>query len=151
MKSLSRVRPSATPWTAAYQAPPSMGFSRQEYWNGVPLPSPNLFLLNCKFCESNDLPFYCTLSLTLLTALSVNAEIFRVCCLLLSLTLLILCSICHQDGCSNRVFNFGTSNRCLELIRIEVATHSSVPAWRTPWREKPGRLLSMESQRVRHD
>ena len=40
MKSLSRVRPSATPWTAAYQAPPSMGFSRQEYWSGVPLPSP---------------------------------------------------------------------------------------------------------------
>ena len=30
----------ATPWTAAHQAPPSMGFSRQEYWNGVPLPSP---------------------------------------------------------------------------------------------------------------
>ena len=30
----------ATPWTAAYQAPPSMGFSRQEYWSGVPLPSP---------------------------------------------------------------------------------------------------------------
>ena len=29
----------ATPWTAAYQAPPSMGFSRQKYWNGVPLPS----------------------------------------------------------------------------------------------------------------
>ena len=32
----------ATPWTAAYQAPPSMGFSRQEYWSGVPLPSPSL-------------------------------------------------------------------------------------------------------------
>ena len=29
-----------TPWTAAYQAPPSMGFSRQKYWSGVPLPSP---------------------------------------------------------------------------------------------------------------
>ena len=40
MKSLSRVRPSATLWTAAYHAPPSMGFSRQEYWSGVPLPSP---------------------------------------------------------------------------------------------------------------
>ena len=39
MKSLSRVRLSVTPWTAAYQAPPSMGFSRQEYWSGVPLPS----------------------------------------------------------------------------------------------------------------
>ena len=40
VKSLSRVRPSATPWTAAFQAPPSMGFSRQEYWSGMPLPSP---------------------------------------------------------------------------------------------------------------
>ena len=38
MKSLSRVRLFATPWTAAYQAPPSVGFSRQEYWSGVPLP-----------------------------------------------------------------------------------------------------------------
>ena len=35
----SRVRLCATPWTAAFQAPPSMGFSRQEYWSGVPLPS----------------------------------------------------------------------------------------------------------------
>ena len=40
VKSLSRVRLLATPWTAAYQAPPPMGFSRQEYWSGVPLPSP---------------------------------------------------------------------------------------------------------------
>ena len=39
VKSLSRVWPSATPWTAAFQAPPSMGFSRQECWSGVPLPS----------------------------------------------------------------------------------------------------------------
>ena len=41
VKSLSRVRLFATPWTVAYQAPPSMGFSRQEYWSGVPLPSPH--------------------------------------------------------------------------------------------------------------
>ena len=40
VKSLSCVRPSATAWTAAYQAPLSMGFSRQVYWSGVPLPSP---------------------------------------------------------------------------------------------------------------
>ena len=40
VKSLSRVQLLATPWTAAYQAPPSMGFSRQEYWSGVPLLSP---------------------------------------------------------------------------------------------------------------
>ena len=39
VKSLSHVRLLATPWTAAYQAPPSMGFSRQEYCSGVPLPS----------------------------------------------------------------------------------------------------------------
>ena len=37
VKSFSHVRLLATPWTAAYQAPPSMGFSRQEYWSGVPL------------------------------------------------------------------------------------------------------------------
>ena len=40
VKSLSHIWLLATPWTAAYQAPPSMGFSRQEYWSGVPLPSP---------------------------------------------------------------------------------------------------------------
>ena len=41
VKSLSHVWLLATPWTAAHQAPPSMGFSRQEYWSGVPLPSPS--------------------------------------------------------------------------------------------------------------
>ena len=40
VKSLNHVRLLVTPWTAAHQAPPSMGFSRQEYWSGVPLPSP---------------------------------------------------------------------------------------------------------------
>ena len=51
VKSLSRVWLLATPWTSAYQAPPSMGFSRQEYWSRVPLPSlymgqllPNIFV-----------------------------------------------------------------------------------------------------------
>ena len=40
VKSLSRVRLFVTPWTVAYQASPSMGFSRQEYWSGLPFPSP---------------------------------------------------------------------------------------------------------------
>ena len=40
VKSLSRVQLFATPWTVACQAPLSMGFSRQEYWNGLPFPSP---------------------------------------------------------------------------------------------------------------
>ena len=47
-KLLSRVRLLVTPWTAAYQAPPSMGFSRQEYWSGVPLPSPQDHLVCLK-------------------------------------------------------------------------------------------------------
>ena len=48
MKSFSRVWLLATPWTAAYQAPPSMGFSRQEYWSGVPLPSPCPYMTTVK-------------------------------------------------------------------------------------------------------
>ena len=40
VKSLSCVRLLATPWTVAYQAPLSLGFSRQEYWSGLPFPSP---------------------------------------------------------------------------------------------------------------
>ena len=40
VKSLSRVRLFTTPWGVAYQAPPSVGFSRQEYWSGLPFPSP---------------------------------------------------------------------------------------------------------------
>ena len=43
-KSLSHVWFCATPWTAAHQAPPSMGFSRQEYWSGVPLPTFTLLI-----------------------------------------------------------------------------------------------------------
>ena len=40
VKSFSRVQLFATPWTIAHQTPPSMGFSRQEYWSGLPFPSP---------------------------------------------------------------------------------------------------------------
>ena len=48
MKSLSRVWLFATPWTVAYQAFPSMRFSRQEYWSGMPSPSPKVSLVLCK-------------------------------------------------------------------------------------------------------
>ena len=53
VKSLSRVRLCVTPWTTAYQAPPSMGFSRQEYRSGVPLPSPSDFLTDAKRLWNN--------------------------------------------------------------------------------------------------
>ena len=59
VKSLSHAQPSATPWTAAFQAPPSMGFSRQAYWSGVPLPSPELtLLLLSRFVVSNSVRPY---------------------------------------------------------------------------------------------
>ena len=48
VKLLSRVRLFTTPWTTAHQAPPSMGFSRQEYWSGSPLPSPRQTLTDIK-------------------------------------------------------------------------------------------------------
>ena len=49
VKSFSRVRLFATPWTVAYQAPPSMGFSRQEYWSGVPFAFSEAMLMNYVF------------------------------------------------------------------------------------------------------
>ena len=59
VKLLSHVRLFATPWTVAYQAPLSMGFSRQEYWSGVPSPSPEpcpykMENLIDKFCVCSD-------------------------------------------------------------------------------------------------
>ena len=61
VKSLSRVQLFATPWTVAYHAPMSMGFCRQEYWSGLPFPSPKrrklsakeLILLNCGVGEDS--------------------------------------------------------------------------------------------------
>ena len=55
VKLLSHVQLLATPWTAAYQAPPPMGFARQEYWSGVPLPSPIYTLLYIKQITNKDL------------------------------------------------------------------------------------------------
>ena len=53
VKSLSRVQLLATPWAAAYQAVPSMGFSRQEYWSGLPLASPEVQLA-CTKVKAED-------------------------------------------------------------------------------------------------
>ena len=60
VKSLSRVRLFATPWAIAYQDTPSMGFSRQEYWSGVPLPSPSsseyLLVIFCTLVHKSGIP-----------------------------------------------------------------------------------------------
>ena len=57
VKSLSRLQLFATPWTAAYQTPPSMGFSKQEYWSGVPSPSPK-FILDIHFFWQDLIKLY---------------------------------------------------------------------------------------------
>ena len=92
VKSLSRVQLFVTPWTVAHQAPQSMGFSRQEYWSGLPA-----------YTEKN--------------------------------------SILSQYM------------KCPEWANLqrEMATHSSILAWRIPWFEEPGGLQSTGSQRVGHD
>ena len=56
VKLLSRVRLFATPWTVAYQDPRSMGFSRQEYWSGLPFHSPYIIFLMTKLLTKNLLP-----------------------------------------------------------------------------------------------
>ena len=54
MKLLSRVRLFATPWTVAHQAPQSTGFSRHEYWSGLPFPSPGDLMNKFEEIHSND-------------------------------------------------------------------------------------------------
>ena len=66
VKSLSRVRLLATPWTAAHQALPSMGFSSQEYWSGVPLPS----LANIRFLPQLQWHHVGSLKLTIMGVLT---------------------------------------------------------------------------------
>ena len=63
MKSLSHVQLFSTAWTAAYQAPPSMGFSRQEYWSGVALPSPSEWVRENIKKENKSPSFYPRFSL----------------------------------------------------------------------------------------
>ena len=58
LKSVCCVRLFMTPWTAAHQAPQSLGFSRQEYWNGVPLPSPSLLYMSVFIPVSLCLNYY---------------------------------------------------------------------------------------------
>ena len=109
VKLLSPVRLLATPWTAAYQAPLSMGFARQEYWSGLPLPSLGHMIVGGKVHEGKDLPMSRT-------------------------------QLCD--------FTFTVLFHGLEK---EMATHSSVLAWRIPGTAEPSGLPSMGSHRVGQD
>ena len=73
VKPLSLVRLLATPWIAAHQAPPSMGFSGQEYWSGVPLPSP----INLQYFSLTHVAIF-LLSAPCRVQLNISSTIFRV-------------------------------------------------------------------------
>ena len=130
VQSLSHVRFFATLWTVAHQAPLFMGFSRQEYWSGLPFPSPG------------DLPS---------TGVQPGPPALQTDTLL------------SEPPGINASFSWSSTTlstmwetwvRYLsreDPLEKEMAAHSSAIAWKIPWTEEPGRLQSMESQRVGHD
>ena len=102
----------ATPWTVTCQASLSMGFSREEYWNGLPFPSPK------------DLPD---------PGIELGSPAF------------------HGVAKSRTQLSEFTFTFHFHALEKEMATHSSVLAWRIPGTEEPGGLPSMGSHRVGHD
>ena len=105
----SRVRLLATLWIAAYQAPPSMGFSKQEYWSGVPLPSPYLVII-------------------------FSSIYHHLICILIYLFVYLLFIPLLYKCHSHRIFVlFSTLS-----LEKEMATHSSVLAWRISGTGEPG-------------
>ena len=124
VKLLSRVRLLATPWTAVYQAPLSMGFSRQKYWSGVSLPSPCYLLKHCK----NWKVLYSCYLLGFPGGASDKD------------------STCQCRKQERRVSSLGQE----DPLEEGMATYSSILAWRIPWTEEPGGLQSIGLQRVGH-
>ena len=127
----SHVQLCANPWTAAHQAPLSTKFSRQEYWSGLPFPSPihvyrhiyigmcmHVYVCMCMhtYTYTCRLPMWCSGKESTYNAGD-------------------LASICGLG-------------RSLEK---EMATHSRILVWRIQWTGKPGELQSIGSQRVGHD
>ena len=109
----------ATPWTAVYQAPPSMGLSREKYWSGVPLPSPFAYY-------SSEIPFFPMW----------NSELHPI-------------EGWYWEGGRRRVQAMQeTWVRSLSHeggLKKGMATQSSTLAWKIPWTKEPGRLQSIGS------
>ena len=145
VKSLSHVWLLVTPWTAAYQAPSSMGFSRQEYWSGVPLPSPLEYVRggNLKIGKWSICPLFCEWSGKLDSWCVANVEgllfveIFQLkngremieyqYFPLVTQTVKNLPAVREAE-----VWSLDQEN----LLERGMATHSNILAWRIPWTEK---------------
>ena len=119
-----------TPWTVAHQAPLSMGYTRLEYWNGLPFPSPGCLpnpeiKTGSPALQANSIPTEPVIQYIYMVAQMVK---------------------CLSTMRGTQVQSLGG-----EDLKKEMATHSSILAWKIPWMEEPGRLQSMGSQRIRHD
>ena len=149
MFSYSVVSSSVTPWTVACQAPLSMGFSRQEYWSGLPCPTQRIFttqgsnpgLTNCGhflYCLNHQGRRILVLTIYIAIILSVNNQKTPILLSVLGVGVgeLIILNIWKQVEMSSEK---------------AVASHSSTLAWKIPWMEEPGRLQSRALLRVRHD
>ena len=145
VKSLSHVHFLATTWTAVYQAPPSMGFSRQEYWSGLPLPSPihvprgqqtltpwrQKLLCSGHFQTSPTYSSSANSSVSFIIQGLPDAQMVK--------TLPAM-----QE---TRAQSLGQEDN----LEKGTAIHTSILTWRIPWTEETSRLQSMGWQRVRLD
>ena len=137
VKLLSRARLLATPWTAAHQAPPSMGFSRQEYWSGVPLPSLSLGIgiSNCFRIFVEKLLFLHQLPLHVCKILSCSCMLGSISLLFILIYLLILipmpyCLYCYSFMLSSwRRDGYPLQYSCLE----NSGQRSLESSWVTEW------------------
>ena len=149
VKSLSCVQLYATPWTAAYQAPLSMGVSRQEYWSGLPLPSP-IRLPTSHICWWIE--FTCTELLWKHPAhrkhcLNVCHYYYKH---LIQVTIILGFPV--AEWVSNPLATEEIQEMWVwslvqkDPLKEKMATHSFILAWKIPWTEEPGRVQSKMSQ-----
>ena len=142
------------PWTAASQAPPSMGFSRQEYWSGLPCPPPG------------DLPIpgIQSMSLALASMSFITSATWKAQLSHKKKWNRIICNDVDEPSASQVALvvknppayagdgkDGGSIPGSGKTLRMSMATHSSVLNWRIPWAEEPGGLWPIGLQRVRHD
>ena len=151
VKSFSRVWLFATPWTLAYETPPSMEFSRQENWSGLPFPSPMHESESevIQSCLTLSNPMDCSPPGSSVHGIF-QARVLEWGAIAWKIPWTEEPGRLHAWGCeeSNMTewlhFHF-------HALEKEMATHSSVLAWRIPGTGEPGGLPSMGSHRVGHD
>ena len=125
VKSLSRVRLFATPWTIVYETPPSMEFSKQENWSGLPFPSPG------------DLPN---------PGIEPVSPVLQADAFITWATREVVGKETHLPK-ETQVGSLGWG----DPLKKGTATHASILAWRIPWTEEPSRLQSIGLRRAGHD